>query len=272
MGESSEEQECRGFLASLSVGDLCGGIVAEVVRSGAAVTLDGFAARPLGVVGTLDLTWRRRRDAVVEVGLRITAEVMAVDLDGYRVLLSTAATENPELWAFLKGLRWGEILSGTVAAIESYGVFVALDDGPGHPVFPGVGFITYPELSWRHFESASDIVAVGQRVACEFLQFDTTNGEARLSLRATRPDPFQAFADGVAVGRTLRGQVTKLVPFGVFVEVADGVEGLVHVSEPVDAPEDVVRVGDQVQVVVTEIDRERRRLVLSRRQVPPGLR
>ncbi|KAB1973002.1 S1 RNA-binding domain-containing protein [Streptomyces triticiradicis] len=180
------------------------------------------------------------------------------------------ASENPALWAFLESLHLGEFLSGTVTAIESFGVFVGLDDGPDHPVFPGVGFISFAELSWRPFEEASDVVQVGQRVSCEFLQFDTWNLEARLSLKATQPDPFQAFADAVAVGQKLPGQVTKLVPFGVFVRVADGIEGLVHLRElawaPVEAPSDVVQVGDKITVVVTEIDRERRRLVLSRRQ------
>ncbi|MGO4428478.1 S1 RNA-binding domain-containing protein, partial [Streptomyces sp. MCAF7] len=119
-------------------------------------------------------------------------------------------------------------------------------------------------------------VQVGQRVSCEFLQFDTWNGEARLSLKATQPDPFQAFADSVAVGQTLQGQVTKVVPFGVFVQVADGFEGLVHLQEltstPVATPQDVVEVGDDVTVVVTDVDRDRRRLTLSRRQVSPDSR
>ena len=179
-------------------------------------------------------------------------------------------SENPELWAFLESLRRGEILSGTVAAIEPFGVFVALDDGPQHPVFPGVGFITIPELSWQRFEAASDVVHVGQRASCEFLQFDSWNLEARLSLRATQPDPFQAFTDGVAVGQKLHGRVTKLVPFGVFVQIADGLEGFVHLQEltwaSVETPSDAVQVGDEVTVVVTEVDRERRRLVLSRRR------
>ncbi|MFC8343150.1 S1 RNA-binding domain-containing protein [Streptomyces sp. NPDC057280] len=180
-------------------------------------------------------------------------------------------SENPELWTFLESLHLGEFLSGTVAAIEPFGVFVALDDGPAHPVFPGVGFISVAELSWQRFETASDVVRVGQRVSCEFLQFDTWNLEARLSLKAAQPDPFQRFADAVAVGQKLSGQVTKLIPFGAFVEVADGLEGLVHLRElawtPVETPSDVVRVGDEVTVVVTEIDRERRRISLSRRQV-----
>ncbi|MBD9701084.1 S1 RNA-binding domain-containing protein [Streptomyces sp. ID01-12c] len=174
----------------------------------------------------------------------------------------------PELWAFLGGLRVGDVLGGTVAAVERFGVFVALDDGPEHPLFPGVGFITVPELSWRRIGDVSEVVRVGQRVDCEFLQFDTWNGEARLSLRALQPDPLQGFADRVGVGRRLSGRVTKVVPFGVFVEVGEGIEGLVHLSEltvePVESPDGVVRVGDEMTVVVTEVDRVRRRVALSR--------
>ncbi|MGW4535972.1 S1 RNA-binding domain-containing protein [Nocardia sp. NPDC004340] len=172
--------------------------------------------------------------------------------------------ESPELWAFLVSLRRGEILSGTVTAIESFGVFVSLDDGPPHPIYPGVGFITLPELSWRRFEAASDVVHVGQHVSGEFLQFDTWNAEARLSLRATQPDPFYAFVECAIVGKELHGHVTKLVPFGVFVQVADGIEGLIHRRDLGLTPDDVVQIGDDVTVVVTHIDREKRQLFLSR--------
>ncbi|MER5786922.1 S1 RNA-binding domain-containing protein [Streptomyces sp. NPDC001980] len=135
------------------------------------MTLDGSTARTLGWAGVLDGSWRRRFAEIAEVGQRVTAEVMAVDMDEGRVRLSMAATENPELWAFLKRLRRGEFLAGTVASIE---------------------------------------------------------------------------------------------PFGVFVQVADGLEGLVQLSElssvPVAVPEDVVQIGDQLTVVVTDVDRVRRRL------------
>ncbi|MGW2748710.1 S1 RNA-binding domain-containing protein [Streptomyces sp. NPDC001450] len=275
MGGASDDEFSRKFLATIQVGEVCRGIVAAVTPRGVSVILDGFAARPLGFVGSLDLSWVRFSAAAVEVGDRITAEVTAIDLEQGRAWMSTAATENPELWAFLKTLRAGEILSGRIGSIERFGVFVALDDGPDHPVFPGVGFITIPELSWRHFETASDVVQVGQRVRCEFLQFDTTNGEARLSLRATQPDPFQTFAETTTVGQALQGRVTKLVPFGVFVQVTNDIEGLVHLQEltwtPVEAPEAVVQVGDEITIVVTEIDRERRRLSLSRRQASTAL-
>ncbi|WP_199856659.1 S1 RNA-binding domain-containing protein [Nocardia suismassiliense] len=182
---------------------------------------------------------------------------------------------SPELWGFLGSLERGEILSGTVTAIKSFGVFVALDDGPEHPLFPGVGFITIPELSWRWGAAASDVVEVGQRVSGEFLEFDTWNAEARLSLRALQPDPFQAFAEGVAVGEELHGRVTMLVPFGVFVEVSEGIEGLVHLrdltSTPGAAPDDGVQVGDDVVVVVTRIDRDRRRLYLAQSDSGPDI-
>jgi small subunit ribosomal protein S1 len=272
-GVPDGEDSLRG-LASIQVGDLCSGTVAAVTRAGLEVALDGFPGRPLGMVGSLDRGWPRSLEAEVKAGDRITAAVIEVDAGQGIVRLSIAAARNRELWAFLSGLRRGEVVSGAVAAIERFGVFVALDNGPGHPVFPGVGFITIPELSWQHIDSAADVVQVGQRVSCEFLHFDTSNGEARLSLRALRPDPVKAFLGEVAVGQTLRGSVTKLVPFGAFVRVADGVEGLVHLRDlagpPVAAPNEVLQIGDEITVAVTSIDRARRRLVLSQRAASTG--
>ncbi|MFC4500589.1 MULTISPECIES: S1 RNA-binding domain-containing protein [Streptomyces] len=220
------------------------------------MSLDGSPGGPFGVVGFLDLPWGRRGREEIRAGERISGLVLAVEPDPERVLLSMAATADPGLWGFLDGLRRGEVLAGTVASIESFGVFVALDDGPAHPVFPGVGFITFPELSWRYFEDASDVVRVGQRVSCEFL----SNGEARLSLRATLPDPFRAFAEGTEIGTVLPGRVTKVVPFGFFVLVADGVQGLVPQA---DAGADV-EAGDEITVVVTGIEREGRRVTFAR--------
>ncbi|MFB7429550.1 S1 RNA-binding domain-containing protein [Streptomyces hydrogenans] len=177
-------------------------------------------------------------------------------------------SESPELWAFLETLHRGDILSGTVAAIERFGVFVALDDGPAHPLFPGVGFIVIPELSWRHLDAPTDVVHVGQRVSCEFLQFDTYNLEARLSLRALEPDPLRAFADRTPVGQELRGTVEKVLPFGVFVDLGDGFVGLVPSREidgrPAVSPVENFEAGEEITVVVTEIDLPTRRIFLSR--------
>jgi ribosomal protein S1 len=270
--EEGEQGAVRAFLAGVRVGEVLGGVVAEVTSRGAALVLDGFPSRPLGAVGALDLTWGPRAEADLVVGRRVTGEVIGVDPDRGEVRMSTAATRHPLLWRFLRGLRAGRVLSGTVASIESFGVFVALDEGPAHPIHPGVGFVTFPELSWRYFEDPSDVVRVGERVSGAFLYFDTSNGEARLSLRALLPDPFQEFADAVAVGQVLRGRVTKAVPFGVFVEVADGVQGLVRPTGPTaerpTAPERLGAKGEEVTVAVVEVDRERRTLLLSRVRAP----
>ncbi|MET8340402.1 S1 RNA-binding domain-containing protein [Streptosporangium canum] len=273
MGTAEHEQSLAAFLRTVNVGDVLTGTVAEVTRSQTTVLLDAFTSDPVGSISWLDLSWRsfgRPAAEILDVGAKVSSEVIAVDLQERRVRLSRSATENPQLWAYLKALRPGQRLSGTVAAIERFGVFVDLDDGPDHPVFPGVGFITMPELSWRRFEDPSEVVSVGERISCEVLTFDTHNGEARVSLRATQPDPFQQFARGVHVGQILYGPVTKVVPFGAFVRVADDAEGLVHLSEltalPVAAALDAVQIGDEVTVIVIEIDPLRRRLALSRRQ------
>src|SRR5438309_891778 len=110
MSGASAEESYRRFLAGVKVGDLCSGIAAEVSRRGVSVLLDGFTERPVGFVGPLDLSWCKFPVAAVEVGQRITAEVTTIDLDQCRVWLSMAATENAELWAFLKSQRVGEIL------------------------------------------------------------------------------------------------------------------------------------------------------------------
>ncbi|MFC0437811.1 S1 RNA-binding domain-containing protein [Kutzneria buriramensis] len=170
--------------------------------------------------------------------------------------------QNPELWAFLKACERGKILSGTVASIRPFGVFVALDDGPQHPIFDGVGFVTYPELTWRHFDDVNDVVQVGQRVSGEFLQFDTWNGEARLSLKALQPDPY-ATTD-LAAGQEILGTVAKVVPFGVFVQLTEDITGFLYTNE-ID-----VTAGDEITVVVAEVDRLRRRTSLTRGTASSG--
>ncbi|MFC4117364.1 S1 RNA-binding domain-containing protein [Nonomuraea zeae] len=249
-----------------AVGDTVSGtVVADERPFGPRIQLDGHASKPAHI---RDFPWQGKRSDAVRVGQHVAAEVVSVDNAAGRIWLSLAATEHPELWQYLKGLRGGDVLTGTVAEIQNFGVFIALDHGPPHPSYPGVGFVTVPELTWEHFDEVTDVVHVGQRVQGEVLQFDTTNGEARLSLRAQRPDPFQIFADNAAVGQHLTGTITKVIPFGVFVEVSHGVHGLIHKDDladvQVDTPEQAVQLGENVQVTVIGLDRDRRRLHLSR--------
>jgi len=137
------------------------------------------------------------------------------------------------------------------------------------------GLVHVSELSWKHIDHPSEIVEVGQEVTVEVLDVDFDRERVSLSLKATQEDPWQAFARTHAIGQVVPGKVTKLVPFGAFVRVEDGIEGLVHISElavrHVEVPEQVVQVGDDAFVKVIDIDLDRRRISLSLKQANEGV-
>ncbi|HSJ71563.1 MAG TPA: S1 RNA-binding domain-containing protein, partial [Acidimicrobiia bacterium] len=129
------------------------------------------------------------------------------------------------------------------------------------------------ELSWRHVNHPGEIVTVGDKVKVKVLEVDYGRERISLSIRQTAEDPWETFARDADVGSIVDGKVTKTVPFGAFVSVGDGVEGLVHVSEiashHVESPELELSIGQEVKVKVTEIDADRRRVSLSIKQALP---
>jgi ribosomal protein S1 len=239
---------------------------AEVV-----VDLEGARGwhRAAGRILQHELSWRRAEDPaeIVDAGQAIEVEVIDVDWRREHVRLSAKACEDEALRAFLVGIRRGEILTGTVAGIHNFGVFVNLDGEPADNCtgYNGTGFIRVPELSWTRIDHASDVVEVGQRITAEVLVADTRQGQVALSLKALREDPLIRFAD--RVGEVVAGHITKLVPFGVFVRVAEGIEGLLQLSDlsdkPVDSPDEVVQVGEAITVKIAEVDLQRRRVRLG---------
>ena len=132
------------------------------------------------------------------------------------------------------------------------------------------GLVHVSELSWKHIDHPTEVVAVGDEVTVEVLDVDMDRERVSLSLKATQEDPWQHFARTHQIGQIVPGKVTKLVPFGSFVRVEEGIEGLVHISElaerHVEIPEQVVQVNDDVMVKIIDIDLERRRISLSLKQ------
>ncbi|MGH2692116.1 MAG: S1 RNA-binding domain-containing protein, partial [Actinomycetota bacterium] len=164
---------------------------------------------------------------------------------------------------FLHNLKKGERKKGTVSSIVNFGAFVDLG---------GVdGLVHVSELSWRHVEHPSEVVAVGEEVDVEVLDVDMERERVSLSLKATQADPWKEFESGTKPGQVIEGEVTKIVPFGAFVRVAQGIEGLVHISklseEHVETADQVVQVGEKVRVKVEDVDVSRRRVSLSMRSV-----
>ena len=242
------------------------GSVIEVVKGGLIVDigLRGFLPASL-------IELRRVRDLTPYLGQEIEAKILELDKNRNNVVLSRRAlleqTQSESRSTFLNNLQKGQVRKGVVSSIVNFGAFVDLG---------GVdGLVHVSELSWKHIEHASEVVEVGQEVTVEILEVDLERERVSLSLKATQEDPWQLFARTHAIGQIAAGKVTKLVPFGAFVRVAEGIEGLVHISElsgkHVELAEQVVSVGDEVFVKVIDIDLERRRISLSLKQANKGI-
>src|SRR5690349_6115993 len=237
------------------------GTVIEVVKGGLILDIGLRGFLPASLV-----EMRRVRDLQPYVGKEIEAKIIELDKNRNNVVLSRRAwleqTQSEVRTTFLKELQKGQVRSGVVSSIVNFGAFVDLG---------GVdGLVHVSELSWKHIDHPSEVVEVGTEVTVEVLDVDMDRERVSLSLKATQEDPWQHFARTHAIGQVVPGKVTKLVPFGAFVRVEDGIEGLVHISElaerHVELPEQVVTVGSDIFVKVIDIDLERRRISLSLKQ------
>lgn len=255
------------LLDSVRPGEVRTGTVAGFDGGDVILDLDGAPEpyRAAGLVPGYELSWRRAEDPadIVAPGQTVEAEVICVDRRRGQVVLSARACEDRTLRDFLLAHRPGEIVTGTVAEVHTFGVFVNLDGEPARTLtgYPGIGFIRVPEVSWLHIDDVADVVRVGQRVTAEVLSADTRQGQVAVSLKALQDDPFIRFAE--RVGEPVPGHVTKLVPFGVFIRVADGIEGLLPWSELPGTGEDTVRVGQPMTVTIVDVDLQHRRVTLS---------
>ena len=242
------------------------GTVIEVVKGGLILDIGLRGFLPASLV-----EMRRVRDLAPYIGQQIEAKIIELDKNRNNVVLSRRAyleeTQSAVRSSFLNELEKGQVREGVVSSIVNFGAFVDLG---------GVdGLVHVSELSWKHIDHPSEVVEVGQPVTVEVLEVDLDRERVSLSLKATQEDPWQAFARTHALGQIVPGKVTKLVPFGAFVRVEDGIEGLVHISElatrHVDLAEQVVSVGEEVFVKIIDIDMDRRRISLSLKQANEGV-
>ena len=213
---------------------------------------------------------RRVRDLQPYVGKEIECKIIELDKNRNNVVLSRRAyleeTQREQRDEFLTNLKPGEIREGVVSSVVNFGAFVDLGGMDG--------LVHVSELSWKHVDHPSSVVQVGDEVTVQVLDVDLSRERISLSLKATQQDPWQEFAGSHEVGELVYGRVTKLVPFGAFVQVGEGIEGLVHISEMavhhVEAPEQVVTPGEELWVKIIDIDLDRRRISLSIKQAAEG--
>ncbi|MDR1388123.1 MAG: 30S ribosomal protein S1 [Propionibacteriaceae bacterium] len=242
------------------------GRVIEVVKGGLIIDIGLRGFLPASLV-----EMRRVRDLQPYVGQELEAKIIELDKNRNNVVLSRRAwleqTQSEVRTNFLNQLQKGQIRKGVVSSIVNFGAFVDLG---------GVdGLVHVSELSWKHIDHPSEVVEVGQEVTVEVLSVEMDRERVSLSLKSTQEDPWQTFARLHQIGQIVPGKVTKLVPFGAFVRVGEGIEGLVHVSElaerHVEIPEQVVSVGDEVMVKIIDIELDRRRISLSLKQANEGV-
>src|SRR6476659_6361729 len=242
------------------------GTVIEVVKGGLIIDIGLRGFLPASLV-----EMRRVRDLQPYVGKTLEAKIIELDKNRNNVVLSRRAwleqTQSEVRSEFLNKLVKGAVRTGVVSSIVNFGAFVDLG---------GVdGLVHVSELSWKHIDHPSEVVEVGQEVTVEVLDVDLDRERVSLSLKATQEDPWRQFARTHQIGQVVPGKVTKLVPFGAFVRVDEGIEGLVHISElaerHVEIPEQVVQVGDEILVKVIDIDLDRRRISLSLKQANEGV-
>lgn len=239
-------------------GEVVTGEVIEVVKGGLILDIGLRGFLPASLV---DL--RRVKDLSAYLGTEIEARVIEMDRNRNNVVLSRRVLleegRKNERAEILEKLSKGMRLKGTVSSIVDFGAFVDLG---------GIdGLIHISELSWSHINHPSEVVKVGEEVEVEVLDVDLQRERISLGLKQTTEDPWTKLVETYPVGTVVDGKVTKIVPFGAFIELGANVEGLVHISEMamkhIDSPAQVVHVGDAVKVKVMDVNVERRRISLS---------
>ncbi|HEX9236691.1 MAG TPA: 30S ribosomal protein S1 [Actinomycetota bacterium] len=239
------------------------GPVIEVVKGGLILDIGLRGFLPASLVEL-----RRVRDLHPYVGQQLECKIIELDRNRNNVVLSRRAfleeSQSEGRKKFLESLKKGERRRGQVSSIVNFGAFVDIGGGVD-------GLVHVSELSWKHVDHPSEVVSVGQEVDVEILDVDLERERVSLSLKATQEDPWREFERRYQTGEVIEGTITKIVPFGAFVRVGEGIEGLVHISElsseHVDSPEQVVQVGQQVRVKVVDVDVPRRRISLSMKRV-----
>src|SRR5881409_3741634 len=256
------EKAWRTIEAAAESGEPVEGTVIEVVKGGLIIDLGVRGFLPASLVDI-----RRVQNLDDFLHTKIETKVIELNRSRNNVVLSRRAVLEEERKEdrerILDRLQPGQVVEGKISNIVDFGAFVDLD---------GIdGLIHISELSWSHVNHPSEILSIGDTVSVKVLDIDRDRQRISLGLKQTQEDPWQRVVDTYNVGDELEGKVTKVVTFGAFVEILDGVEGLVHISElaphHVENPREVVLPGDEIRVKTLEIDSERRRLSLSVKRV-----
>jgi small subunit ribosomal protein S1 len=262
--EEERDEKKKKLLAELTVGEEREGVVKNITDFGAFVDLGGID----GLLHLTDLTWGRvsHPSEVVAIGDKLKIKILDFDRERERISLGLKQL-TPYPWEGVdQRYTSGTKVRGKIVSITDYGAFVELERGIE-------GLVHISEMSWtRHVKHPSKVVAIGDTVEAIVLNVDKEHEKISLGLKQLEPDPWKALENKYPPGTRMRGKVRNLTNFGAFVEIEDGIDGLVHISDMswakrVRHPSEAVRKGDELEVVVLEIDSAKRRISLGMKQI-----
>ena len=262
--EAELEQQKREIIAKLEKGQVLEGTVKNITSYGVFIDLGGVD----GLIHITDLSWGRvsHPEEVVQLDQKLNVVILDFDNEKKRIALGLKQLQ-PHPWdALASDIKVGDKVKGRVVVMADYGAFVE--------VAPGVeGLIHVSEMSWsQHLRSAQDFMKVGDEVEAVVLTLDREERKMSLGIKQLKQDPWQDIEVKYPVGSQHTAKVRNFTNFGVFVEIEEGVDGLIHISDlswtkKVKHPSEFTQIGADIQVVVLEIDKENRRLSLGHKQL-----
>ena len=262
--EEELEQQKKEIIAKLEKGQVLEGTVKNITSYGVFIDLGGVD----GLVHITDLSWGRVQhpEEVVQLDDKINVVILDFDEDKKRIALGLKQL-MPHPWDALDAdLKVGDIVKGRVVVMADYGAFVEINQGVE-------GLIHVSEMSWtQHLRSAQDFLKVGDEIEAVVLTLDREERKMSLGMKQMKPDPWEDIETKYPVGSTHKAIVRNFTNFGIFVEIEEGVEGLVHISDlswtkKIKHPSEVTELGATIEIQVLEVDKENRRLSLGHKQL-----
>ena len=251
-------------LEELQAGQIRKGVVKNIVQYGAFIDMGGID----GLLHITDMAWGRvsHPSEVVQIGQELEVKVLSIDKDNGKISLGLKQ-KSADPWTHIDSrFPVGSRHKGKVVNLTDYGAFVKLDEGVE-------GLVHVSEMSWlKRVKHPSAVVTVGQEVEIVILNLDTQAKKISLGMKQVESDPWESMDERLPVGTTVKGQVKSLTDYGAFVELEDGIEGLLHISDmswssSLKNPADLLKKGDDVEVKVLNVDKEKRKISLGLKQL-----
>jgi small subunit ribosomal protein S1 len=262
--EAELEQQKKEIIAKLEKGQILEGTVKNITSYGVFIDLGGVD----GLIHITDLSWGRvnHPEEIAELDQKLRVVILDFDDDKKRIALGLKQL-TPHPWDSLDpNLKVGDKVKGKVVVMADYGAFIE--------IAPGVeGLIHVSEMSWsQHLRSAQEFLKVGDEVEAQILTLDREERKMSLGIKQLKPDPWEKIEEKYGINSRHKAKVRNFTNFGVFVEIEEGVDGLIHISDlswtkKIRHPAEFTNIGDDIEVVVLEIDKENRRLSLGHKQL-----